>query len=96
MPLTCLCGKIFEPKRNSKTCSPECSKVRTARRQRAYIIAHPEQRRLTDLRYREVVSHVSMTRKVNRAVRLLFALTNRREPCRLKKINQSPAPSPTN
>jgi len=76
MMLTCLCGKQFEPKRNSKTCSPECSTVRTARRQRAYVKAHPAQKKLTEKRYRKsVYRDRRQGRRIDRAVRLLFALT---------------------
>ena len=75
-----ICGAGFAPQRNAKTCSPKCSSIRTARRQRAYIKAHPEQKRLTEIRYRKMVHRDGRQgRMLNRAVRLLFALTGETE-----------------
>lgn len=68
-----VCGAPFAPRKNAKTCSPKCSTARTARRQRAYIKAHPAQKHTTEERYRAKVHRE--TRMLNRAVRLLFALT---------------------
>lgn len=81
MLLTCLiCGTPFEKHRNSKTCSPKCSAVRTARRQRAYVKAHPVQKRLTEKRYRKAKYRARQSsRMLDRAVRLLFALTSTSE-----------------
>ena len=80
--LTCLCGKDFVPKRNSKTCSPKCSAKLTRRRERAYNAAHPLQRRASSMKYRAVRDDYSpsskshFTRLVNRAVKALFQENN--------------------
>src|ERR1035437_1332079 len=76
MVATCDCGAEFTPKKNSKTCSPLCSRAHTTRRQRAFIKTHPKQKYETEKRYRKSVRRDGRQgRMLNRAVRLLFALT---------------------
>ena len=59
--MMCLCGEEFTPARTAKTCSPKCSAVRSARRQRKWRETHPE--------FKQATYHTPITR----AVRLLFA-----------------------
>lgn len=74
--MTCLvCGAEFAPQKNSKTCSSKCSAVRKTRRERAYREANPRVPISAVQRQREVVTRVRFVKNVNRAVRLLFALT---------------------
>jgi hypothetical protein len=73
MVLTCLCGKDFVPKRNSKTCSSKCSATNKKRRERVYNAAHPLQRRASSRKWRaDYASKRRFTRLVNRAVKVLF------------------------
>ncbi len=71
------CGGEFKPRKKAKTCSPECSKAHRAKRECQYRKDHAMLRRikLRQDRARSVCAVYRPNRKIERAVRLLFALT---------------------
>lgn len=73
-----ICGTAFTPCRNAKTCSPKCSVIRTARRQRAYQVAHPEVVKRARKKFRDemvLINSRRMSAQIDRAVKILFQLT---------------------
>jgi hypothetical protein len=76
----CACGAEFAPRKNRKTCSPECSAKRAALRCRAYHVNHPEKKRAAERRHAAIMKTVSHYRtrsnRLDRAVKILFALTH--------------------
>jgi hypothetical protein len=77
--LCAVCSSPFTARKNLKTCTPECGTVLKQRRERSYIRAHPEVRAVVQLRHVKEMAKVRHGRRrsnrLNRAVRILFALT---------------------
>jgi len=77
------CGGEFEARKNTKTCSPVCSKKHRLKRERAYNTKENALRRMKrehEWKSRTVVIQRRPNLRVARAVRLLFALTGEQRP----------------